>query len=136
MERYVFQRVTIGNRRGKVVTETLCETRDVETQAALTSYIRELSQKASQSAYGGRSREVQVVGMDYDKYQVFLEKQGSGAKEIDIGNTFPSAILASNQIGCRFNEVAQALSRAERDGKESGIVRGVEFRYVDTMHFS
>ncbi len=79
-------------------------------------------------------KRVQVMEVDYTIYRKFMKKDDDPAQGLGEPNkVFESAAAASAWIGCKNNEVANALGKARRVGRREATVRGITFSYVSDL---
>jgi hypothetical protein len=90
-----------------------------------------LQQLAEPVTEHGNARQVLIVGPVNE--EVYCERmRRHGAIEI-TSMCFPSARAASEHFGYDYSAVAQALSRAEREGQPFAVVGGVPVQWADKV---
>lgn len=100
--------------------QTLFECNTLEPFRTVESMSDALSQPTRSTRPGRKGRQVMVLGTGEDC-----------PVNMQPGALFESALAASAALGYTFNEVAQALSRAQKAGERTVILHGVELGYAD-----
>lgn len=102
--------------------EILLATDDAAAVAKLRGLLTATTKPVERIRAGAKGRQVIVVGKS-DDCEVPVEAQ----------MIFPTAMDASAALGYAHNAVAQSLKKAQATGEDSAVLRGVEFKYVDTI---
>lgn len=134
--KYLVLLISTPSGKGGATIKTLFETKRVEEIPLIEAFFKERANYQHDLRFTRNARKVYVSDVldEYADYLGVVDKFSQRiAAPVTVGQVFPSAMAASRHLGLDYNAVSNALANADSKGSGEADVRGVSFRWYDSI---